>query len=90
MILGPRANPARFAPLKDAGELQSANGNAVNLERELAKIDSNRVRYDTKCGAHFSSHCNAQVRRSGWDRLMDFFTSMENFSVGHGRGSERA
>lgn len=27
------------------GELTGADGNAVNLERELAKVDANRVRY---------------------------------------------
>jgi len=31
----------------DAGQTQSADGNAVNLERELAKIEANRVRYST-------------------------------------------
>lgn len=38
------------APLRvfsDAGELRSADGNAVNLERELSKIDANRIRFDT-------------------------------------------
>ncbi len=29
----------------DGGALQSADGNAVSLERELAKIDANRTRY---------------------------------------------
>ena len=32
---------------EDAGATQSADGNAVNLEREMAKIDANRVRYST-------------------------------------------
>lgn len=31
--------------LDDGGALQSADGNAVSLERELAKIDANRTRY---------------------------------------------
>jgi flagellar basal-body rod protein FlgB len=31
----------------DAGQLQTADGNAVNLERELAKVDANRIRYAT-------------------------------------------
>ena len=31
----------------DGGNLQGPNGNAVALERELAKIDANRVRYNT-------------------------------------------
>lgn len=29
----------------DGGAMQSADGNAVSLERELAKIDANRTRY---------------------------------------------
>jgi flagellar basal-body rod protein FlgB len=31
----------------DGGNLQGPDGNAVALERELAKIDANRVRYNT-------------------------------------------
>lgn len=31
----------------DGGALQSWDGNAVSLERELSKIDANRVRYST-------------------------------------------
>jgi flagellar basal-body rod protein FlgB len=31
----------------DAGQTQGADGNAVSLERELAKMDANRVRYLT-------------------------------------------
>lgn len=31
----------------DGGALQSPDGNAVSLERELAKIDANRARYAT-------------------------------------------
>jgi flagellar basal-body rod protein FlgB len=31
----------------DAGAQQTADGNAVNLERELAKVDANRIRYAT-------------------------------------------
>jgi len=31
----------------DDNGIQSADGNAVNLEREMAKIDANRVRYST-------------------------------------------
>ena len=42
------AGPAtEIRSFQDAGQTQSANGNAVNLERELSKIDANRVRYDT-------------------------------------------
>ncbi len=32
---------------EDSDEYQSPDGNAVSLERELAKIDANRVRYTT-------------------------------------------
>jgi flagellar basal-body rod protein FlgB len=31
----------------DAGQVQGPDGNAVQLERELAKIDANRARYAT-------------------------------------------
>jgi flagellar basal-body rod protein FlgB len=31
----------------DGGQLQGPDGNAVSLERELAKIDANRARYAT-------------------------------------------
>jgi flagellar basal-body rod protein FlgB len=31
----------------DGGALQSSDGNAVSLERELSKIDANRTRYST-------------------------------------------
>ena len=31
----------------DGGALQGTDGNAVSLERELAKIDANRTRYST-------------------------------------------
>ena len=31
----------------DGGAMQSADGNAVSLEREMAKIDANRTRYAT-------------------------------------------
>ncbi len=31
----------------DGGSLQGSDGNAVSLERELAKIDANRARYAT-------------------------------------------
>ena len=37
--------PART--IVDANAMQSADGNAVNIEREMAKIDANRVRYTT-------------------------------------------
>jgi flagellar basal-body rod protein FlgB len=34
----------------DATETAGADGNAVSLERELAKVDANRVRYATTAG----------------------------------------
>lgn len=37
--------PARS--VVDANAIQSADGNSVNIEREMAKIDANRVRYST-------------------------------------------
>lgn len=37
--------PARM--VVDDNGMQSADGNAVNIEREMAKIDANRVRYAT-------------------------------------------
>lgn len=33
--------------VEDANAMQSADGNAVNIDREMAKIDANRVRYST-------------------------------------------
>lgn len=33
--------------VQDDNAMQSADGNAVNIEREMAKIDANRVRYST-------------------------------------------
>jgi flagellar basal-body rod protein FlgB len=37
----------RTVSFDDGGTLQGPDGNAVSLERELAKIDANRVRYMT-------------------------------------------
>ncbi len=42
--LGERGYTTAF---DDSSMAVSADGNAVNLERELAKIDANRVRYST-------------------------------------------
>lgn len=36
-----------IARFDDGGALQSPDGNAVALERELSKIDANRTRYTT-------------------------------------------
>ncbi len=41
---GPGSEPERF---DDGGALAGPDGNAVTLERELAKIDANRVRFGT-------------------------------------------
>lgn len=45
--LGPGDGAANGQVFAAAGETAGADGNAVNLERELAKIDANRVRYQT-------------------------------------------
>ena len=37
--------PRYLISFDDGGAMQSADGNAVSLERELAKIDANRTRY---------------------------------------------
>jgi len=37
--------PGVITSFDDGGQLQGADGNAVSLERELAKIDANRARY---------------------------------------------
>jgi len=36
-----------YRVFEDSSGLQDADGNAVNLERELAKVDANRVRFNT-------------------------------------------
>jgi flagellar basal-body rod protein FlgB len=40
-------SPDFVTSFDDGGALQSTDGNAVSLERELSKIDANRVRYTT-------------------------------------------
>lgn len=40
-------SPGVVTQFTDADQTQSPDGNAVQLERELAKIDANRVRYAT-------------------------------------------
>jgi flagellar basal-body rod protein FlgB len=42
-----QATPDAVSSFDDGGSLQGADGNAVSLERELAKIDANRTRYAT-------------------------------------------
>ena len=44
---GGAALPAGTVSVADPSPNPSADGNAVDLERELAKIDANRVRYGT-------------------------------------------
>ena len=46
-MAGPDETEAGHRSFTDAGQLQTADGNAVNLERELAKVDANRIRYST-------------------------------------------
>jgi flagellar basal-body rod protein FlgB len=43
--LGGAAGSDTHVTFDDGGALQGTDGNAVELERELAKIDANRVRY---------------------------------------------
>lgn len=43
----PDGLPGWTVSFDDGGALQSSDGNAVSLERELAKIDANRARYAT-------------------------------------------
>jgi flagellar basal-body rod protein FlgB len=45
--LQPGAAPDGTRSFDDGGALVGPDGNAVSLERELAKIDANRVRYST-------------------------------------------
>ncbi len=49
----------------DGGDLQSPDGNAVQLERELAKIDANRTRYATS--AELVSRRLAMLRYAAGD-----------------------
>jgi flagellar basal-body rod protein FlgB len=49
----------------DSGASQGADGNAVNLDRELAKIDANRTRYTT--GTELLSRRAALLRYSASD-----------------------
>lgn len=44
---GPGETEAGHHTFSDAGAFRTADGNGVNLERELAKVDANRVRYAT-------------------------------------------
>lgn len=44
---GSDSTRADYRVFEDSSGLQGPDGNAVNLERELAKVDANRVRYNT-------------------------------------------
>jgi len=46
-IGGSSAGQAYTKEFSDEGQLQTPDGNHVQLERELAKIDANRARYST-------------------------------------------
>lgn len=43
----PDSAPELVETIDDGGSLQGPDGNAVSLERELAKMDANRARYAT-------------------------------------------
>jgi flagellar basal-body rod protein FlgB len=45
--MAPAAAADFVTSFDDGGALQSTDGNAVSLERELSKIDANRTRYAT-------------------------------------------
>jgi flagellar basal-body rod protein FlgB len=51
----------------DGGDLQGGDGNAVSLERELAKVDANRVRYGTS--AELVSRRLAMLRYAAGDGI---------------------
>ena len=46
-LQSPEAFAGVLRTFDDAGEAGGADGNGVSLERELAKVDANRVRYGT-------------------------------------------
>jgi len=57
--------PQVVTSFDDGGGLQGADGNAVSLERELAKIDANRARYAT--AAELVSRRLAMLRYAAGD-----------------------
>ena len=57
--------PQLVTSFDDGGGLQGADGNAVSLERELAKIDANRARYAT--AAELVSRRLAMLRYAAGD-----------------------
>jgi flagellar basal-body rod protein FlgB len=46
-LTAPGETEAGYRSFSDASAFLSADGNGVNLERELAKVDANRIRYST-------------------------------------------
>jgi len=63
--LGGANSPERLESFDDGGTLQGPDGNAVALERELAKIDANRTRYSTS--AELVSRRLAMLRYAAGD-----------------------
>ena len=63
--IGSATQPSYVTSFDDSGKLQSSDGNAVSLERELAKIDANRTRYAT--GAELVSRKLALLRYAAGD-----------------------
>jgi len=59
------AATTQVSTFDDGGALQGADGNAVSLERELAKIDANRTRYATT--AELTSRRLAMLRYAAGD-----------------------
>lgn len=55
----------RTRTIVDENGMPSADGNAVNLEREMAKIDANRIRYTTT--ADLVSRSLAMLRYAATD-----------------------
>lgn len=62
---GPAGAASIVTSFDDGGALQSPDGNAVMLERELAKIDANRTRYSTS--AELTSRRLAMLRYAAGD-----------------------
>jgi len=59
------STPEVVTSFDDGGAMQGADGNAVSLERELAKIDANRARYAT--AAELVSRRLAMLRYAAGD-----------------------
>ena len=63
--IGSAATTTYTKTFDDGGGTQSPDGNAVSLERELAKIDANRARYST--AAELVSRRLAMLRYAAGD-----------------------